>query len=304
MVDVECGRLRDRLTLSKALSLAELDSLTTLLRYSACLVKEPRSSVVGITGPQGVGKSSLISAMIKELTQHGYRVAALLVDPSSPMSGGAVLGNRIRMPYLPEEAFVRSIWAENERSVPLRAAVSIELLEAAGYDYIVVETPGAGQVNTDILRISDLVVVVLMPLLGDEVQVIKAGMMEIGDLYVVNKSDIPESELMYNYVKSLVKGKPVIKVSALYRTNLGELVSTVEQLLGNRRASGDILKKRMERRRFIVEEALKEFLETQLRSSLSEVPPSILVEKPDLIPEVISSLKASLVKRLSGGPVV
>lgn len=302
MVEVECSKLGDKLALSKALSLAELDSLTTLIKYSTCLVREPRSSVIGITGPQGVGKSSLISALVRELVQRGYRVAALLVDPASPMSGGAVLGNRVRMPYLPDSAFARSIWAENERSVPLRAAVSIELLEAAGYDYIIVETPGAGQVNTDILRISDLVVVVLMPLLGDEIQVIKAGMMEIGDLYVINKSDIPESELMYNYVKSLVKGKPVIKVSALYRTNLGELVNTVDQLLNSRRASGEQLRKRVERRLFVVEEALKELLEAQLKSSISELSPSVFVERPDLIPEVISSLKASLVKRLSGGP--
>jgi len=302
LVEVECSKLGDKLALSKALSLAELDSLTTLIKYSTCLVREPRSSVIGITGPQGVGKSSLISALVRELVQRGYRVAALLVDPASPMSGGAVLGNRVRMPYLPDSAFARSIWAENERSVPLRAAVSIELLEAAGYDYIIVETPGAGQVNTDILRISDLVVVVLMPLLGDEIQVIKAGMMEIGDLYVINKSDIPESELMYNYVKSLVKGKPVIKVSALYRTNLGELVNTVDQLLNSRRASGEQLRKRVERRLFVVEEALKELLEAQLKSSISELSPSVFVERPDLIPEVISSLKASLVKRLSGGP--
>lgn len=302
MVEAECGKLRDKLALSKALSLAELDSLSALLKYSTCLVREPQSSVIGVTGPQGVGKSSLISALIKELTQRGYRVAALLVDPSSPISGGAVLGNRIRMPYLPDEAFVRSVWAENERSVPLRAAVSIELLEAAGYDYVIVETPGAGQVNTDILRISDIVLVILMPLLGDEVQVIKAGIMEIGDIYVVNKSDIPESELMYGYVRSLVKGKPVIKVSALYRTNIEELIDTVNHLLGTRKASGEQLKRRVERRWFVVEEALKELLEVQLRISLSKIPRSVLVEKPDLIPEVISSLKASIIKRLSGGP--
>ena len=302
MVEAECGKLRDRLALSKALSLAELDSLSVLLKYSACLVREPQSSVIGVTGPQGVGKSSLISALIKELTQRGYRVAALLVDPSSPMSGGAVLGNRVRMPYLPDEAFVRSIWAENERSVPLRVVVSIELLEAAGYDYVIVETPGAGQVNTDILRISDLVLVVLMPLLGDEVQVIKAGMMEIGDIYVVNKSDIPESELMYGYVKSLVKGRPVIKVSALYRTNIGELMDAVNHLLGARKSSGEQLRRRMERRRFVVEEALKELLEVQLRACLSKIPSSVFLEKPDLIPEMLNSLKASLLKRLSGGP--
>ena len=124
------------------------------------------------------------------------------------------------------------------------------------------------------------------------------------DIYVINKSDIPESELMYSYVKSLVKGKPVIKVSALYGTNLGELVNAVNQLLSSRRASGEQLKRRVERRRFVVEEALRELLEARLRSSLSKIHPSVLVERPNLIPEVISSLKASLVKSLSGGPVV
>ncbi|MEM4854702.1 MAG: methylmalonyl Co-A mutase-associated GTPase MeaB, partial [Sulfolobales archaeon] len=222
-----CAELGDRATLSKVLSIAEVNSLKALISLSDCLVREPRSAVIGITGPQGVGKSTIISCLIRELSNEGYRTAALLVDPSSPFTGGAVLGNRLRMVDLPRDTFARSIWAEDERSVPLRAVTSLEVLESAGYDFILVETPGAGQVNTGILRVSDVVVVVLMPLLGDEVQVIKAGLMEIGDIYVVNKADVPEADLMYSYVKSLVRDKPVVKVSALYRKNVSELVETI-----------------------------------------------------------------------------
>lgn len=135
-----CAELSDRSSLSKALSIAEVSALEALTKFSNCLVRKPRSVVIGITGPQGVGKSSIISCLVKELSSEGHRVAALLVDPSSPLTGGAVLGNRLRMPDLPRDTFVRSVWAEDERSIPLRAITSLEVLEAAGYDYVLVET--------------------------------------------------------------------------------------------------------------------------------------------------------------------
>ena len=260
-----CVELEDRMALTKVLSLVELNSMEALGRVVDCLVDGPRSAVIGITGPQGVGKSTVIASLIKELSDEGRKVAALLIDPSSPLTGGAVLGNRLRISELPGTAYIRSIWAEDERAIPLRAVTSLEVLEAAGYDYVLVETPGAGQVNTSILRVSDLVVVVLMPLLGDEVQVLKAGLMEIGDVYVVNKSDMPESELMYGYVKSLVRDKPVVKVSALYRRGIGELVGVMKEELDRRRAEGVQARKRVERRRYLLEEVFLEQLQRMIR---------------------------------------
>ncbi|MEM2413724.1 MAG: hypothetical protein QW109_03795 [Sulfolobales archaeon] len=297
-----CAELGDRATLSKILSIAEVNSLKALITLSNCLVREPRSAVIGITGPQGVGKSTMISCLIRELSSEGYRVAALLVDPSSPLTGGAVLGNRLRMTDLPRDTFARSIWAEDERSIPLRAVTSLEVLESAGYDFILVETPGAGQVNTGVLRVSDVVVVVLMPFLGDEVQVIKAGLMEIGDIYVVNKADVPEADLMYSYVKSLVKDKPVLKVSALYRKNLSELIETIKTELKKRDLKGARVRKRVERRKYLVEESLLELLHQLVREELSLAIGEELLKNPNALTEVLRGLKTRIANRIVEGP--
>ncbi|MEM1699172.1 MAG: hypothetical protein QXT76_06475 [Sulfolobales archaeon] len=302
MLSRSCAELGDRATLSKILSIAEVNSLKALITLSNCLVREPRSAVIGITGPQGVGKSTMISCLIRELSSEGYRVAALLVDPSSPLTGGAVLGNRLRMTDLPRDTFARSIWAEDERSIPLRAVTSLEVLESAGYDFILVETPGAGQVNTGILRVSDVVVVVLMPFLGDEVQVIKAGLMEIGDIYVVNKADVPEADLMYSYVKSLVKDKPVLKVSALYRKNLSELIETIKTELKKRDLKGARVRKRVERRKYLVEESLLELLHQLVREELSLAIGEELLKNPSALTEVLRGLKTRIANRIVEGP--
>lgn len=257
---------------------------------------------MGVTGPQGVGKSTIISSLIRELNSGGRRVAALLVDPLSPLTGGAVLGNRLRMPEIPDSAFARSVWAEDERALPLRAITSLEVLEAAGYDYILVETPGAGQVNTSVLKVSDLVLVVLMPFLGDEVQVIKAGMMEVGDIYVVNKADVPEAELMYGYVKSLVKDKPVVKVSALYRKNLQELIETIKTVVSRKDKENERIRKRLDRRKYLMEEALLEELQHRIKEELEEFDRTYLLSKPEILPEAIRGLKTRLAKKLLEGP--
>ncbi len=301
-MDSACAELANRAALSKMLSVAEARPLEALLKLSECLVREPRSAVVGITGPQGTGKSTLISRLVGELSSEGRTVAALLVDPSSPLTGGAVLGNRLRIRDLPDGAFVRSVWAEDERAVPLRALISLELLEAAGYDYVIVETPGAGQVNTSVLRISDLVVVVLMPLLGDEVQVIKAGLMEIGDVYVVNKADLPEADLMYSYVKPFARGRPVVKVSALYGENMEELLSAVRSVLERRSLEGARERKRIERRRYLLEEALLELLHSAIREELGRVGGEELLKRPEAFAELVRGLKARLANRITGGP--
>lgn len=301
-MNYSCEELGDRMALSKILSVAEVSSLEALIKLSGCLVKEPRSVVIGVTGPQGVGKSTVISCLIKELSSEGHKVAALLVDPSSPLTGGAVLGNRLRMSDLPKEAFTRSIWAEDERAIPLRAITSLEILEAAGYDYILVETPGAGQVNTSVLRISDVVLVVLMPFLGDEVQVIKAGLMEIGDIYVVNKADVPEADLMYGYVRSLVKEKAVVKISALYRRNLGELVETVKTEVKKKNSGSERVRKRVERRRYLIEETLLEYLHRIVRQEIVEVGGEELLKNPGAFTEVIRGLKTRLANRIMEGP--
>lgn len=156
-----------------------------------------RAHTVGITGPPGAGKSSLIAALIEELRAAGQRIAVIAVDPSSTLSGGAVLGDRIRMMdrHGDDGVFVRSMASRGRQGgLAWTTASLVHLFDAAGYDVILIETVGTGQDGTDIASLADTVVVVEAPGLGDGVQAIKSGLLEVGDIVVVNKADLPGAE--------------------------------------------------------------------------------------------------------------
>ncbi len=153
-----------------------------------------RAHVLGITGPPGAGKSTLVNALIGEWLAQGARVGVVAVDPSSPISGGAILGDRIRMGahQAHERVFIRSLASRGHGGGLSRTAARvIDLLDAAGYDQIIVETVGAGQSEVEVAEIADTRIVVCPPGLGDEVQALKAGILEIADILVVNKADLP-----------------------------------------------------------------------------------------------------------------
>lgn len=156
-----------------------------------------RAHVVGVTGPPGAGKSTLVAALLGDIRAAGRRVAVLAVDPSSPISGGAVLGDRIRMMdrYADDGVFVRSM-ASRGRQGGLAGATAglVHLLDAVGYPVILIETVGTGQDGTDIASLADTVVVVEAPGLGDGVQAIKSGLLEVADIVVINKADQPGAE--------------------------------------------------------------------------------------------------------------
>ncbi|MCD6085010.1 MAG: methylmalonyl Co-A mutase-associated GTPase MeaB [Desulfurococcales archaeon] len=275
---------KDKKKLSKLITKLESDPDSVSDVLDSIWVLEPKAHVVGVTGSAGVGKSTLIAGLAKAMSGRGYRVAVLAIDPSSPLSGGAVLGDRVRMGGLTSEnVFVRSMGTSTEEALPWKALLVIELLEGAGYDYIIVETPGAGQYSVNIMRAVDTVVVTLMPGAGDEIQAIKAGLMEIGDIYVVNKADKPEAEITYNQVLFAVRDlnrdgwKPeVVKVSALYRTGMNELVNTLYRRNEFIRKSRLQSIKRRERRKLELEllldlrlkEVIKEVLESGRNSEL------------------------------------
>ena len=153
--------------------------------------------MLGVTGPPGAGKSTLVNALIGAWLARGARVGVVAVDPSSPFSGGAILGDRIRMGehQANERVFIRSLASRGHGGGLSRTAARvIDLLDAAGYDQIIVETVGAGQSEVEVAEVADTRVVVCPPGLGDEVQALKAGILEIADILVVNKADLPLAE--------------------------------------------------------------------------------------------------------------
>jgi LAO/AO transport system kinase len=172
----------------------------------------PRESqVIGVTGAPGTGKSTLIDRLIRAYRERGERVAVLAVDPSSPFTGGAILGDRVRMRGLPsglvdEGVFIRSLATRGRLGGLSRAtAQCARALEAAGYGIVIVETVGIGQSEVDIVRLADSVVLVSMPGSGDDIQTIKAGVMEIGDVFVVNKADRDGAERAAREIRAMLE---------------------------------------------------------------------------------------------------
>ncbi|NIA23325.1 MAG: methylmalonyl Co-A mutase-associated GTPase MeaB [Proteobacteria bacterium] len=188
---------------------------------------EGHSYIVGITGPPGAGKSSLIDLLINKFKNYFKKVAVLAIDPSSPFTGGAILGDRIRMQRHTgdPDVYIRSMASRGHLGgISGATKDAIKVVSAAGYDLVIVETVGVGQSEIDVVKLADTTVLVLVPGLGDEIQAMKSGIMEIGDLFVINKSDRPESEKLATIVKWMVdehykekKYKPPIILTSVYK---------------------------------------------------------------------------------------
>ncbi len=199
---IQCADVR---VLSRVISLVENRSPQTKDIIDALYPHTGKAFVLGITGPPGAGKSSVIDKLITQIRGAGQRVAIIAIDPSSPFSGGAVLGDRIRMlsHTTDDGVYVRSLSTRGKHGGLSHATREVAMvLDAAGFDWILVETAGVGQTELDILKLAHLICVVLVPESGDGIQVMKAGLMEIADIFVVNKCDRPEADAL---VKELLE---------------------------------------------------------------------------------------------------
>ncbi|MDQ4074180.1 MAG: methylmalonyl Co-A mutase-associated GTPase MeaB [Thermoproteota archaeon] len=225
--------------------------------------KTGKAITIGFTGPGGAGKSTLIGKLIPYFKDFGFRVAILAVDPTSPISGGAILGDRVRMQDTmdDDDIFMRSLGSRGAvggLSKSLRNVIRI--LDAAGYSLILVESVGAGQLEVEISKVVDLTMVVFTPNTGDSIQAIKAGLTEIGDVYVVNKADIEGSNTLYYSLLDLVGKTPrkplVVKVSSKTGEGLRDLCLTVNELL----KSNEWIVKHKQRTMSVLEAELKEMV--------------------------------------------
>ena len=187
----------ERASLARAITAVENATADAPAVLAAIRQSLGRALVVGITGPPGAGKSTLVAALIGELRRRGLSIGVVAVDPSSPVTGGAILGDRIRMGRHAEDdgVFVRSLASRGHLGGLAQSAQRvIDVMDASGRDVVIVETVGTGQSEVEIAGVADLRIVVVAPGLGDEVQAIKAGILEIADLFVVNKADQPLAE--------------------------------------------------------------------------------------------------------------
>ncbi len=234
VAELKAGKRR---AIARAISIVENNEKEARSLIKKIYKSSGKSLVIGITGPAGSGKSTLINKTSIALNKLGYKTAVLAIDPTSHITGGAILGDRVRMTESTDSGtYIRSMASRGATgAIALALRNSIRILEFAGFDPIIIESVGAGQTEVDIAKVADITVVVFNPNTGDNIQTIKAGLTEIGDVYLINKSDLPGANQLFDSVRDFIgmseKNPIVMMTSAKSNKGIAELAKKLHELV-------------------------------------------------------------------------
>ena len=231
----------DPVAVARAISLVENNSIEAQEIMRGVFPQTGQAVIVGVTGAPGTGKSTLVNQMITQLRADKKNLGVVAVDPSSPFTGGAILGDRIRMMQhsISPDVFIRSMATRGHLGgLAKTSGEALLILEAAGKDYLLIETVGVGQDEVEVVKLADVIVVVLVPGAGDEIQIFKAGIMEIADVFVLNKADSPDAERAKRQINALLelggkegKAPKLVETVATLGKGVDQLLSEVENII-------------------------------------------------------------------------
>jgi LAO/AO transport system kinase len=259
--DFDRARAGDTRALARLISLVEDDSPQVRIVIKDLLPSTGGARIIGLTGAPGVGKSTVTSALVGAFRAAGGRVAVLAVDPTSPFTGGALLGDRVRMQdhATDDQVFIRSMASRGHLGgLAASTPQAIRVLDAAGFELIIIETVGVGQAEVAIASLADSVVVLLAPGMGDAIQAAKAGILEVADLFVVNKADKPDSQQVVRDLRNMIAlarhpmgdwKPPIVSTVAVKGEGIDELVSRLAEHWSWLNSAGELKKRRLARAR-------------------------------------------------------